>query len=146
MHNRTLFGGKIVEIPTTMHSDSRGILAAIQFGKYGFHPVRAFIVTASQGTTRGGHAHRTGRQLFMQMSGEISIEFRYQEQVERLVLTQLNRAVLVDAPVWSRQTYEGENPTMIVFCDTEYDPKNYIVGSRSRSIIKNEEAAICAKR
>ncbi|MEP6563706.1 MAG: FdtA/QdtA family cupin domain-containing protein [Mesorhizobium sp.] len=127
MHHRTFFDGKVVEIPTATHSDPRGMLTAIQFGDYNFHAVRAFVVTAPQGTSRGGHAHRSGRQLMMQLRGEISIEFRYQKQIEWLVLTQSNRAVLVDAPVWARQTYEGENPSMIVFCDTEYDAENYVL-------------------
>ncbi|UTP38025.1 FdtA/QdtA family cupin domain-containing protein [Phenylobacterium sp. LH3H17] len=129
MHHRTLFDGKVVEIATTMHSDPRGMLTAIQFGSYSFHPVRAFVVTAPQGTSRGGHAHRSGRQLLMQLSGEISIEFRYQKQVERMILTPVNRAILVESSVWARQTYEGENPAMIVFCDTEYDPESYVTAA-----------------
>ncbi|ESZ38657.1 FdtA/QdtA family cupin domain-containing protein [Mesorhizobium sp. L2C066B000] len=126
MQHRTFFGGKVTEIPTSLHCDPRGMLTAIEFSGYNFQAVRAFVVTAPRGTSRGGHAHGSGRQLMMQLSGEIGIEFRYQERIERLTLTSSNRAVLVDAPVWALQTYEGENPSLLVFCDTEYDPKDYV--------------------
>jgi len=127
MQHRTLFGGKVTELPTTIECDPRGLLTAIQFADYNFHAVRAFVVTAPRGMSRGGHAHRSGRQLMMQLSGEIHIEFRYRSEVERLSLTASNRAVLVEAPVWSLQTYEGENPSLLVFCDTEYDPESYVL-------------------
>ncbi|WP_051371474.1 sugar 3,4-ketoisomerase [Mesorhizobium loti] len=126
MQHRTLFDGKVILIPTTARSDPRGLLTAIQFGDYNFQAIRAFVVTAPPGTSRGGHAHRSGRQLMMQLSGEIVIEFRYHERVERLSLTASNRAVLVDAQVWALQTYEGENPSLLVFCDTEYDAEDYV--------------------
>ena len=125
MGQRSLFGGKVVEIPIAVHQDHRGVLTPIQFTDYGFQPVRAFVVTAPRGAIRGGHAHRTGRQLLMQVSGEIGIELRYQDQAEYVLLDAVHRALLVPAPVWSRQTYLGDKPTMIVFCDTAFDPNDY---------------------
>ncbi|UVK57575.1 FdtA/QdtA family cupin domain-containing protein (plasmid) [Mesorhizobium sp. AR02] len=127
MKHQTFLGGMVAQIPTTMQCDPRGMLTAIEFGSYNFRAVRAFVVTAPLGTSRGGHAHRLGRQVMMQLSGEIGIEFRYQGQVERMSLTASNRAVLVEAEVWARQTYEGENPSLLVFCETGYDPENYVL-------------------
>ncbi|TPI33029.1 hypothetical protein FJW08_07610 [Mesorhizobium sp. B3-2-1] len=131
MADRVLFGGKVAEISISVHRDARGVLTLVQFGRFGFQPRRAFVVTAPHGTTRGGHGHRTGRQLFMHVSGEIYIALRYREEVEQIVLDSTNKAVLIEAPVWSSQTYHGDNPTMIVFSDTEYDPKGYLLDVES---------------
>lgn len=144
MRHRTFFGGMVTQIPTTMKCDPRGMLTAIEFGSYDFHAVRAFVVTAPRGTSRGGHAHRSGRQVMMQLSGEISIEFRYQGQVERMSLTASNRAVLVEAKVWAQQTYEGENPSLLVFCDTGYDPENYVLAPPDSP--GQGETATCASK
>jgi dTDP-4-dehydrorhamnose 3,5-epimerase-like enzyme len=127
MQNRMLFGGKVAEIPTTTQCDLRGMLTAVQFAGYNFHAVRAFVVTAPRGTVRGGHAHRSGRQLMMRLSGEIGIELRYQERVERVSLIASDRALLIAPEVWALQTYEGENPSLLVLCDTEYDPDDYVL-------------------
>lgn len=122
-----LFGGKVAEIPTTTQSDLRGMLTAVQFAGYNFHAVRAFVVTAPRGTVRGGHSHRSGRQLMMRLSGEIGIEFRYQKQVEQVSLTTSHHALLVEPEVWAKQTYKGEDSSLLVFCDTEYDPEDYVL-------------------
>lgn len=124
---RVLFGGKVAEISTGVHADARGILTAVQFCRVAFQPLRAFVVAAPEGTTRGGHGHRSGRQLLMHVHGEIHIALRHRGEVEHLVLDSTNRAVMIEAPVWSSQTYHGDNPTMVVFSDTEYDPENYLV-------------------
>lgn len=122
-----IFGdAKVVGIATDSVEDDRGLLTAIDFRPYNFQPVRAFLVTAPSGTARGGHGHRRGRQLLMHVSGEIEIEVRYADRGERLSLNATNRAVMIEAPVWSRQVYNGDNPAMIVFCDTPYDAENYV--------------------
>lgn len=127
MGHRVLFGGKVAEVSTSVHGDARGVLTTVEFGGFAFQPLRAFVVAAPNGTTRGGHGHRSGRQVFMHVNGEIHIAFRHRGEVEHTVLDSTNRAVMIEAPVWSSQTYYGDNPTMIVFSDTEYDPENYVV-------------------
>lgn len=126
MHDLIFGDGKVVGIATDSVEDDRGLLTAVDFRRYNFQPVRAFLVTAPSGTTRGGHGHRRGRQLLMHVSGEIEIEVHYAERSERLALNATNRALMIEAPVWSRQVYRGDNPAMIVFCDTPYDADNYV--------------------
>ena len=118
--------GKVIRIPTEACEDDRGRLFPIEFGSYDFTAVRAFLVTAGHGSVRGGHAHANCRQILMLVSGEIEIEARYRDTTERLILNPTHRAVLIEPPVWSRQTYRGEQPAMIVFCDTPYDRDDYI--------------------
>lgn len=60
------------------------------------------------------------------MSGEIDIELRHEGEIEHVRLDGSNRAVMIETPVWSRQTYRGENPVMVVFSDVAFDPDNYL--------------------
>jgi hypothetical protein len=111
--------GKVYRVPTPVFEDARGSLATLDFARYGFQPTRAFLVTAPPGSVRGGHGHRSGRQLLMRLSGEI--------EVEDLELNATHSALVIESPVWSRQFYLGINPLMVVFCDTPYDPDDYVV-------------------
>jgi dTDP-4-dehydrorhamnose 3,5-epimerase-like enzyme len=118
--------GKVYRIVTTIFEDTRGALAAVDFTSCDFHPVRAFVVTAPPGAVRGGHGHTKGRQLLMRLSGEIDVEVCYRGRRQQLKLDATDGAMMIDSPVWSRQTYLGVNPSMIVFCDAPYDPDGYI--------------------
>ena len=126
MHERGLLGGKVRVLDTRSHEDARGILTVLEFGPLAFTAVRAFVVEAPDGAVRGGHGHRRGRQLLMRVSGEIDIELRHGGQVEHVRLDASHRALLIEAPVWSQQTYGGESPVMVVFADVEFDPDNYL--------------------
>jgi hypothetical protein len=60
------------------------------------------------------------------VSGEIDIELRHGGQIEHVRLDGSQRALLIEAPVWSQQTYRGASPVMVVFADFEFDPDNYL--------------------
>lgn len=120
------YSGKVIRLPMKNFQDTRGILTPLTFADYNFYPVRAFVINATTGSVRGGHAHARGRQLLMLISGEVEIETRYQNCTEQIRLDPQHRAVLIEAPVWAQQTYRGSNPAIVVFCDTVYDPCDYI--------------------
>jgi dTDP-4-dehydrorhamnose 3,5-epimerase-like enzyme len=126
MGKDVFLAGKVIRIPTKAYEDDRGSLIPIEFGDYDFTAVRAFLVAARPGSVRGGHAHANCRQILMLVSGEIEVETRYGDTTERLTLNPAQRAVLIEPPVWSQQTYHGEQPAMIVFCDKPYDSDDYI--------------------
>lgn len=121
-----LLGGRVKLVGTTSHDDARGLLTAMEFGPLGFHPVRAFVVEAPDGAVRGGHGHRQGRQLLLRLAGEIDIELRHGGEVEHLTLDRDRQAVLIAAPVWSRQRYRGQSPSLLVLSDTPFDPAAYL--------------------
>jgi dTDP-4-dehydrorhamnose 3,5-epimerase-like enzyme len=122
---RLWFGGKAAELTPSLHVDERGVLTVLAFDRHRFAAVRTFIVEAPDGTVRGGHRHRRGRQLLVQLSGSIDIELRYGGGVERLTLDGELRAILVEPPVWASQTYRGEHASLLVLCDTAYDADDY---------------------
>ncbi len=124
--NKPLFGGRVRRIATLSHTDARGTLTPIDLDPGDFQAVRAFCVTAPTGSTRGGHAHLRGRQILMRVSGVIAVELRWQGRAETLHLDQDRPALLIEPPVWARQTYLDASPALVVFCDTPYEPDDYL--------------------
>ncbi len=114
----------VVDLPS--HSDDRGFLTAVSFAEHGFTVARAFVVTVPDQDVRGGHGHRVTRQLVVRVSGTIRVEVRRAGRVAEVSLDASAPALLIEPGVWSRQTYLGDQPSLVVFCDTEYDPHDYV--------------------
>lgn len=125
MTKSPLLAGKAVLIPVKAHAEARGTLAVAEFGELGFAAVRAFTVTAPDGAVRGGHGHRLGRQILMRVAGTIEVEMRFEAAVEHVTLGEGSPALLIDRGVWSRQIYRGAGASLVVLCDTAYDPDDY---------------------
>lgn len=102
------------------------MLCPIDFADHGFVPLRAFVVSAPAGAVRGGHGHRRGRQILLLVSGEIDVEVAGETGLEVIRLDRERRALIIEPPVSARQIYRGEQPAMVVFCDTAYDPGDYV--------------------
>ncbi len=121
-----VFRGKVRRLQLERFEDERGELTPLDFGALGFPVVRAFIVRGANGAERGGHAHRLGRQILMLASGEVDVELRCRDAVDLIRLDATCRALLIEPRIWSRQTYRGRQASLVVFCDTAYDPEDYI--------------------
>lgn len=109
--------------------DQRGTLVPIAFDSLDFSPAHAFLVTAKDGATRGGHAHRKGCQLLLRVSGEIDVAMTLGTETVDVQLDAHNNALLITSPVWSSQTYHGREPALLVLSDRIFDPANYVVES-----------------
>lgn len=121
----SLWGGLATPLPLDARTDPRGTLTPVDLSGHGFDTVRAFVVTAPDGTSRGGHGHRIGRQLLLRAGGRIEVELRHGGESALVTLDDTCPALLVEPGVWSRQTYRGDAATLVVFCDTEYDRADY---------------------
>lgn len=108
------------------HDDHRGTLDCADFAGLEFAAVRAFVVTGTPGSVRGGHAHRRGRQLLMLSAGEVVLDLVADGVHRQLHLPADARAVLVEPGVWAQQTYLGPASVLTVLCDTPYDPDDYV--------------------
>lgn len=122
----SFFQGRV----TLMHfegiGDSRGVLVPIDFAALDFSPVRSFLVNGKAGVARGGHAHRRGAQLLLRISGEIQIDLSLHGEERSITLGPNANAMMLFAPVWSRQTYLGDSPALLVFSDQPFDPSGYL--------------------
>ncbi|NND67013.1 MAG: FdtA/QdtA family cupin domain-containing protein [Halioglobus sp.] len=106
--------------------DERGKLVPIEFGALDFDPVHAFVVTGNDGAVRGGHAHRSGSQLLLRISGTIEVSMALGSDSATVQLDEVRNALLINSPVWSSQTYHGSEPAILVLSSTLFDPANYL--------------------
>ena len=122
----SLFDGRVRVFHFPAIDDEGASLLPIAFDDVPLTVVRSFVVNACDGTVRGGHGHRAGSQLLVRLSGEIELELAVDDETAIVVLDAEQNAALIDSPVWSRQTYRGASPQLMVLCDTPYDPASYI--------------------
>ena len=125
-HGAGWFGGRAMTLPVETHVDDRGWLAAVDFDAVGFDVTRAFVVGSGHGIARGGHGHRQGRQLLTLASGRVRVDLRWGQQTASVVLSRDCRFLLVEPGVWASQTYLDRDSCLVVFCDTPYDPDDYV--------------------
>jgi UDP-2-acetamido-3-amino-2,3-dideoxy-glucuronate N-acetyltransferase len=125
--NEHFYGGLAIHFYLRSIEDGRGSLMPIEFGNIDFRPRHAFLVTAHDGAIRGGHAHRLGNQLLVCISGEIEIALALDGEKVGVTLDSGANALMVGSPIWSSQTYRGQEPKLLVFSDHPFDPDDYIV-------------------
>lgn len=106
--------------------DERGFLLPVNFQHLNFTPVHYFLVQGRAGTQRGGHAHRNANQVLLRISGEITVELVFKGERANVTLCENANAMMIAAPVWSSQTYHGDNAAIMVFSDHPYDPQSYL--------------------
>jgi hypothetical protein len=121
----TLLDGWVRLVELECFTDERGSLTPITLDDHGFSVARTFVVRAPRGAVRGGHAHRSVRQVLFRASGTIDLEVRRGAARARLTLDEEHPAVLLEAGVWAQQTYVGDDSTLIVFADGPYEPSEY---------------------
>jgi dTDP-4-dehydrorhamnose 3,5-epimerase-like enzyme len=108
------------------HVEQRGSLVPIDLGALPFSPRRVFAVRdVPPGTTRGGHAHSTGQQFLVCLSGEVEVEWHNGTRSGTVRLGDAGTGLLIPAPVWSSQTYLTPDAVLLVLASEPYDPASY---------------------
>jgi hypothetical protein len=123
---RADFGNRVARLHFPSIEGGTGRLTPFDLAAVPLTVVRAFLVTAQSGALRGGHAHVTGNELLVRLSGEIEVELSYRGATATIMLDTQNNALLIGSPVWSRQLYHGPSASLLVFCDTLYEPSAYV--------------------
>lgn len=125
VETRRLFHGAVRLCRLPQHTDARGALLPLEFHALPLVPRRAFLVHGvPAGTSRGGHAHACGQQLFVCLAGEVIVELEFRGEAEHVRLSRPIDALLVDAGVWARQTYL-DDAVLLVFASEPYDADDY---------------------
>lgn len=92
-----------------------------------FVPQRLFIVDrVPPGTRRGGHAHRSNRQVLVCLDGRIDVELRACGKQVRVQLAPGRPGLLVEPGVWAAQTYRDAASTLLVLASEPYDPDGFL--------------------
>lgn len=119
--------GKARRIPIERIRDERGSLLPLDFHALPFEPRRIFVVhEVPAGTVRGRHAHHRSRQLLVRLHGRIEVEMRCQGVSARTVLADSHAGLLLEAGVWSAQTYLEPGSSLLVLASEAFHPSSYI--------------------
>jgi hypothetical protein len=122
-----ILGSLVRRLCFPAHEDARGSLLPLEFAALPFRPQRAFVTRAAgAGTERGGHAHRTFRQLLVSLAGAVDIEVAHGDRNARVRLEGSGQALLIEPMVWSRQIFVSADAQLLVLADRPYDPAGYV--------------------
>lgn len=117
------------------HEEDNGFLCVFQRGlNVDFEIRRVFAVSASEGDVRGKHAHRRCSQLLMCVSGRLLVTCDDGSKETKYELNGMTTALLIPPGLWAKQEYLTNDTLLIVLCDRDYEPEDYI---RNYSDYKN---------
>lgn len=120
-------GGRARLLRFAVFGDQRGRLCPHPFDGMPFMPQRSFVVSqVPAGTVRGGHAHRTARQLLFCVAGEVDVLMRAGRDEARVVLADNACGLLLEAGVWAQQTYVAQDSVLLVYASEPFDPEGYV--------------------
>lgn len=118
---------KIREFP--LYSDTKGTLIPFELNQnFPFKVKRIYLVTANQGETRGGHAHKIESELFVAAQGSIKARVNSDGADKEILLNQKNQALEVSSYCWHEFFDFSADAVLLCFSSTPYLPGkgNYI--------------------
>ena len=126
MKEATIDDCRIIELGR--HHGSKGNLTEVENGKIaGFDTERVFFIyDIPGGASRGGHAHKTLRELIIAASGSFDV---YINDGTREITFHLNRpsqALLLSAGVWEELRNFSSGAVALVLASEHYAPEDYI--------------------
>lgn len=115
-----------IELPEI--TSEKGTLKVIESGQsIPFHFKRVFWISGvPHGAERGFHAHKTGHQLLVCLSGEILAKLDDGRNEVHIRLRQGGPGVWVRNMVWGEQLFIEPNSILLVVASNEYDESDYI--------------------
>ena len=110
------------------YSKKSGKLVPINFNhEFPIKIKRIFYIFGKKNHYRGDHAHKKCKQLFIPVSGSISLIMKTNNKEEIVTLDSKNdKAILVPNLVWCRLKFLTKNSIVLVACDRKYEFKDYI--------------------
>jgi len=111
-----------------IYKETTGLLMPISLKKnIPFKVKRIFIIHGKKNYPRGNHAHYKCSQFLIPLCGSIIIEYENKKNKLKKTLSLLkNNNLLLKPMTWCRIRFIGNNSKLLVFCDREYEPFDYI--------------------
>tara|TARA_B100001057_G_scaffold299233_1_gene299343 strand:+ start:3345 stop:3737 length:393 start_codon:yes stop_codon:yes gene_type:complete len=92
-----------------------------------FKSKRIFLIYGKKNFTRGDHAHHKCKQFLVPIFGKMLIEYENRSVKSKKVLDfKDKKGLLLDSKTWCKITFKTNNCILMVFCDREYEFKDYI--------------------
>lgn len=119
---------KIKTIKLRSYKKKSGKLIPISFDKkFPINVKRIFYIFGKKNEYRGDHAHKKCKQLFIPISGNISLILKSKDQNRKINLNpKKNIGILVSNLVWCRLKFLTKNSIVLVLCNRKYEFKDYI--------------------
>jgi len=106
-------------------SKGSAVLTAIDRENIGWEIERVFFISSEFPEERGNHAHKTCKQLFVCISGEVAIICKDGETEKEFHLAGLGNNLYVPPGIWVNLRMES-NTAIAVITDQVYDELDYM--------------------
>ena len=108
--------------------DDRGDLIAIENKRdVPFDIARVYyLYNVPVNSSRGGHAHKTLRQVIFAMSGSFRLTVKNSEATEQIILRDPGVGVLVENLIWREIDLFSQGSVCMVLASNIYDESDYI--------------------
>jgi dTDP-4-dehydrorhamnose 3,5-epimerase-like enzyme len=126
MKEATIDDCRIIELGR--HHGSKGNLTEVENGKIaGFDTERVFFIyDIPGGASRGGHAHKTLRELIIAASGSFGVYINDGTRERTFHLNRPSQALLLSAGVWEELRNFSSGAVALVLASEHYAPEDYI--------------------
>ena len=126
MKETTIDDCRIIELGR--HHGSKGNLTEVENGKIaGFDTERVFFIyDIPGGASRGGHAHKTLRELIIAASGSFDVYINDGTRERTFHLNRPSQALLLSAGVWEELRNFSSGAVALVLASEHYAPEDYI--------------------
>ena len=111
-----------------MFNKKSGELVPVDFSRiFPTSVKRIFYIYGKKNEYRGDHAHKKCKQLFIPISGNITLILKSKDQNRKVNLNpKKNIGILVSNLVWCRLKFLTKESIVLVLCDRKYEFKDYI--------------------
>ena len=92
-----------------------------------FKTKRIFLIYGKKNFTRGDHAHYKCKQFLVPIFGKMKVEYENNHKKSKKILNYNDKkGLLLNAKTWCKIRFKTNNCILMVFCDREYEFKDYI--------------------
>ena len=92
-----------------------------------FKTKRVFMIYGNKNFVRGNHAHKKCSQFLLPIFGKIKIDYFDKVRKNSVLLnSDKKKGILLKPLTWCKLTFLSKNSIILVFCDREYEYKDYI--------------------
>jgi dTDP-4-dehydrorhamnose 3,5-epimerase-like enzyme len=126
MKETTIDDCRIIELGR--HHGAKGNLTEVENGKIaGFDTERVFFIyDIPGGASRGGHAHKTLRELIIAASGSFDVYVNDGTREKTFHLNRPSQALLLSEGVWEELRDFSSGAVALVLASQHYDSEDYI--------------------
>lgn len=118
---------KMIHAIDTLINPATGELSFLEFSDLPWEPKRIYwLKNLDLNSTRGNHAHKVLSQVFIVLSGSLTIEIFDGSKTQYYELNQESGQLLVEPGYWRVIRNASPDAVLLVLADRPYDESDYI--------------------